>query len=392
MLEIFDVLGVFRRPLSAESVMEAAIERTGLSDFGEVELKEPLSVLLPSLEKEADLRRFGRVAARWDTMRYLMNLLLLREQEKKNPAIAAEPITAPIFITGLPRSGTTFMQNLLRQDSANGVVRCLDTLYPCPTPAEAGERRRIKVDRQLATFARLAPEFRKLYPISAESPQECTEITGHVFRSLRFDTTHHVPSYRRWLEQAGHVEAYRFHLKFLKYLQFSLGQGPQRWVLKCPDHVFALTAIRQFYPDAKFVFMHRDPTEVLASVARLTEVLRRPFSRHIDRRQIGEQVSQSWAEGASILVAADEEARLAPDAVFHLNFRRFIADPKSAVAALYERFGLELTPQTTDEVGRFIAAHPNGGYGRNPGRLEDYGLDAETERRRHRDYISRFGL
>ena len=137
----------------------------------------------------------------------------------------------------------------------------------------------------MRAFERLAPEFRGLHPLDATSPQECSEITAHVFRSLRFDTTYRIPTYRHWLDQASHVPAYRFHRRFLQHLQHQAPGG--RWVVKCPEHLFALDAIRAVYPDARLVFVHRDPVKVLLSVAKLTEVLRRPFTRRLDRREIG---------------------------------------------------------------------------------------------------------
>jgi len=388
-----DFLGIFNHPLSSAELMRLARRRTGLTDFGDAGCEEPLEVLVRSYEEEADLNPFGRMAARWDMVRFLTNLLLLRDAEKRHPEILDEPIVAPVFITGLPRSGTTFLHRLTCEDPANRTVLCWETIYPLAAPGVGSalpDDRPARVDRQLAGFARLAPDLASLHPINAQSPQECTEITGHVFRSLRFDTTHHVPSYRHWMDRAGHLEAYRFHARFLKHLQYRKGRG--RWILKCPDHVFALDALREVYPDACIVFMHRDPLEVLQSVARLTEVLRRPFTRRVDRGQIGQQVSERWGRGAAILVEAAEQSLRSPDATFHLDFRAFTENPAGSVAALYRRFGLTFTDDLAARLRCAVDEQPNGGYGRNEYRLGDYGLDAQTERRRFRDYREYFGL
>ncbi len=388
-----DGVGLFDRPWSAEELMRRAQRRTGLSDFGDSSFEEPLARLLRSYEEEANLSTFGRLAARWDALRFLSNLLILHEAEKRTPAILDQAIDRPIFITGLPRSGTSFLHSLLCQDRSNLVARCWETIYPYPLRegrTKESDRREDKVDRQLAGFARLAPEIRNLHPMTAASPQECTEITGHVFRSLRFDTTHSVPSYQRWLDDTGHLAAYWFHKRFLKHLQHR--KGPGRWVLKCPDHVFALDAVRSVYPDARFVFMHRDPVEVLPSVARLTETLRRPFTRRVNRLHIGRQVSERWARGAATLIEAAEISRETPDRVFHLNFRSFVKDPYAGVAALYQHFGLPFDHEVAARIEGFIADRPNGGYGRNRYRLDEYGLDAQVERQRYRDYVAYFGV
>jgi hypothetical protein len=388
-----DSLRLSGGPLSSADLIQSARRSVGLTDFGTTSLQDPLEVLLESYEREASLSVFGRLAARWDAVRFLSNLLLLREAEKRVPAILDQSIDRPIFITGLPRTGTTFLHNLLAQDQSNRVVRVWETIYPSPgqrSRAPRPDRRPRQVDRQLAMFRKLAPELESLYPMTAHSPQECTEITAHVFRSLRFDTTHAVPTYRRWLDDVGHNAAYQFHKRFLKHLQYWNGRG--HWVLKCPDHVFALDAIHDVYPDARFIFVHRNPLEVLPSVARLTDVLRRPFTRRIDRFEIGRQVGERWNNGAATLVRVAQEVRLAPDRALHLKFRDFVRGPFDSIAAIYSHFGLTLSPDASERIRRFAAERPDGGYGRHRTRLDEYGLDGQAKRRGYQDYAAYFGV
>ena len=271
-------LGLLSRPFSVERLIAAAERQTGLRAPDEA-LREPLKRLLESFIQEADLSCVGRAAVRWDTLRFLGNGLRLRAAEQQHPSIRAEPIDGPIFITGLPRSGTTFLHRLMLEDAQNRAPLVWETIYPI-AGADA-DSKRAQVNRQLRTFERLAPEFRGLHPLSADSPQECSEISAHVFRSYRFDSTFHVPSYRRWLDAEGSQEGYLFERRFLQHLQRAA--GPRRWVLKCPDHLFALRDLRVAFPDARVVFVHRDPVKVLLSLCKLTEVLRRPFSRTVDR-------------------------------------------------------------------------------------------------------------
>jgi len=387
-----DALGLFRRPLSVRELIAAAEDRTGLADLGDWDIEEPLNRLLDSYEREANLSAFGRLAARWDVVRFISNLLRLREEEKQHPAILDEPIERPIFITGLPRSGTSFLHELLCQDPSNLVVRHWETIYPCPITPKGNdiELRRRKVRGQIRSFERIAPEIRNLHPFEADSPQECTEITGHIFRGMRFDTTHHIPSYSRWLDGEDQVLAYRFHKRFLQHLQYRRGRG--RWMLKCPEHVFALDALRTVYPDARFVFTHRNPLPVLASVARLTEALRLPFTTRPDRRQIGAEVSERWAHGAAIMLAVAKAAADATEPALHVKFSSFVHDPATAIHALYRHFDLELDAQSAACIQQLIKQKPTGGNRRNTGLLEDYGLDAETERRRFGDYMAYFGI
>lgn len=382
----------WRRPPGAERLIDEAMRRTGLRDFGDVPFERPLRILLEACREEAELSLFGGAAIRWDTVRFLANLLRLRDEEKRAPELLDEPIDAPLVIAGLPRSGTTFLHGLLIEDPANLVPRVWQLIFPYPAPRDrdGADRRQQRVARQLRMFRMLAPQFRRLHPIEASSPQECSEITAHIFASLRFDTTYHVPSYRRWLDGAGHLDAYRFHKRFLQHLQHQRNAGG-RWVLKCPDHIFALAALRAVYPDANLVFVHRDPVAVLASVARLTEVLRRPFSRRVDRFAVGREDSDRWLAATELMIEAADEKHFARP-IFHVCYPELVADPAGTVAALYRHFGRVLDPAATARIRCRVAANPHGGYGRRRAQLEDYGLDPAGEHRRYARYMARFGI
>jgi hypothetical protein len=389
---INDVLAVRREPLGADALIARARRRTGLVDFGDTPFEESLRHFLRACCEEGDLTLFGRLATRWDALRFLSNLLRLREEEKWAPQILDQPIERPIFIAGLPRSGTTFLHTLLAQDPTNLVPRVWQLIYPYPLQESRTGRdpRPGRVARQLRLFGVVAPEFRRMHPIDADSPQECSEITAHVFASLRFDTTYHIPGYRRWLDATGHLDAYRFHKRLLQHLQHQTADGGQ-WVLKCPDHIFALAALRTVYPDAGIVFVHRDPLAVLASVARLTEVLRRPFTRHIDKLEIGRQDSDRWLAATELMIATTEDPTFAQP-VFQIHHQHLVTDPLGTVGALYCHFGRSLGSVATDRISRLVAAKPNGGYGAHRSRLEEYGLDPALEGERYARYMQHFEI
>jgi hypothetical protein len=376
-------------PLSATKLITRAQRRMNLVDFGPTQFQEPLEKLLRACREEAELSLLGRFVTRWDAMRFLSNLLRLREEERRAPEILGERIERPIFIAGLPRSGTTFLHSLLTEDDTNLVPRIWQLIHPYPLGNGVDQRPR-RVARQLRMFGLLAPEFRRMHPIDASSPQECSEITAHVFASLRFDTTYHVPSYRRWLDETGHLDAYRFHKRFLQHLQHQAGVSGH-WVLKCPDHIFALDALRAVYPDAGVVFVHRDPLAVLPSVTRLTEVLRRPFARHIDKIEIGRQDSDRWLAATELMTAAADEDRF-EEPILHIHHLNLVSDPLETVATLYRHFGRTLDAPTAARISRLVEAKPNGGYGTRRSRLEEYGLDPMTERDRYARYVERFGI
>ncbi|WP_158930744.1 sulfotransferase [Acidisphaera sp. S103] len=388
---VADSLGLLDGPLDADPLIQIARKQTGLSDFGDTAFIDPLTRLLEACSRESALGIVGRSATKWDIVRFLSNLLLIQDAATQCPEMTDEPIRQPIFITGLPRSGTTFLHRLMLTDPPNRAPTVWETIYPSPI-AGTRDQRIARVARQLRAFEWLAPEFRALHPMEATSPQECSEITAHVFRSLRFDTNYHIPSYRNWLDAdvVRNLPGYRFHQRFLQFLQFQDRTRP-RWVLKCPEHLFALHAIRSVYPDARLVFVHRDPVKVLLSQAKLTEVLRRPFTHRLDPRTLGPDESRRWLDGTQRMMTVGDDAGF-PEPVCHVHHMDLISDPIHTVETVYQHFGLTSTPAMAAAIRTYVTAKPRGGYGEHSYRFEDHGLDEQAERAKFRPYMVRFGV
>ena len=390
------ILGLLGRPMDADALLHRASRETGLTDFGDEIFLEPLRTFLASCSSEAALGLVGEAATRWDVTRFLVNLLRMREAERQDGAIVRERIRQPIFITGLPRSGTTFLHRMMMADVRNRAPLVWQTIHPYPdlgVRPGAADRRIARVSRGLRLFEFLAPEFRALHPLDATSPQECSEINAHVFRSMRFDSNYHVPSYRHWLDAdvERHLPAYRFHNRFLQHLQQRAPDAGSQWVLKCPEHLFALRAIKAVYPDARMVFVHRDPVKVLLSVAKLTEVLRRPFSRHVDPRAVGRDESARWLDGARRMMEVGNDAGFA-EPVCHVHHIDLVTDPVSTVDQVYRHFGMALDEPSVAAMGSYVVERLKGGYGPRDYRFEDHGLNAAEEREKFLPYMLQFGI
>jgi hypothetical protein len=162
----------------------------------------------------------------------------------------------------------------------------------------------------------------------------------------------------------------------------------RRWILKSPDHVFALNDIRAVYPDARFVFVHRDPVRVMGSVARLTEVLRRPFTRSIDLAEIGRHVSSCWVDGAEHMIRAAD----GPDEILHLSYRQVMADPIDAARAVLRHADLELSPQAAAGMREWLRRTPQNGSSPRRYDLKMFGLEPRALRAQFARYTQRFGV
>lgn len=355
--------------------------------------REGLERLTDSIAQETRLSLFGRISVRYDLTRLARNAEAIRRMHAADAAVGREDVRAPVFIMGLPRSGTTFLHTLFGFDPEVLVPRVWQTLYPAARPAGFDRTRSKaarKTDRQLEMFAGMAPEFPAIHPIDGDSPQECSEITAHVFHSLRFDTTFRVPSYTAWHDTQDDTPSFAFHKLWLQAMQH--GTGARFWALKCPEHIFSVQAILATYPDARFVVVHRDPVHVFASVAHMTEVLRRPFLHGIDAQEIGRQVTERWIDGARRLVDFDRSGGVAAARLVNIHYEALTADPIGAVREIYERFGERFSPAAEAAMQGHLAAAPRGGYGRNRYRLADFGINPEGLRPDFAPYMDYFGI
>lgn len=379
--------------LDERTLVAAARRRARCSDFGEPAVHEPLSRLLQSLETEAQLNLMGRIAAREDLTRILANRLSLERDRQLHPEIAAEEIRRPLVIAGLPRSGSTLLYNLLAQDPANRVPLNWETMYPSPPPERATHEtdpRSARAERQIRWFGRLQPEFRKIHPVAARLPEECVVILSHSFMSFQFSSMYFVPSYQSWLDQQDLRPAYDFHRRFLQHLQWRC-RG-ERWVLKAPPHLPALDALFAVYPDAGLILTHRDPLEVVASVASLHTVLRRAFSNAVEAAAVGPEVSQMLANDIVRGTQALDRGCVPPGRVLDVWYTDLLRDPLASVRRIYAHFDLPLRPEVEARMRSLPLEASQDRNGRHQYSLEEFGLDAETERRRYRSYCERFGL
>src|SRR5688572_6599960 len=227
-------LGVDTPALDTDSLHRAAYRRAGSTDYGSWDFAEPLERLLKSYRDEAALTTLGRITVRELIVSLLDNLLRMEAERAANLEIERQRIAAPVFIVGLPRTGTTHLHGIISEDPANRAPLTWEVMYPAASrSADEVARARSQTDARLGWADRLAPEFMRIHPIAADLPQECIAITAQVFMSIQFHTTHDVPSYQDWLESASQRLAFDFHHRFLQHQQ-AKGAGAicGRWVLK----------------------------------------------------------------------------------------------------------------------------------------------------------------
>jgi hypothetical protein len=376
--------------LDVDGLRRAAFRRAGSEDFGDWSFEEPLSRLVESYCTEADLTTLGRVTVRELLVSLLENLLLLETERVRNPRVEQQRVTAPVFIVGLPRTGTTHLHGLMSQDPANRAPSTWEVMYPATRSSQPGaiERARARTLNRLGWAKRLAPDFMRIHPIAPDLPQECIAIGAQVFMSIQFHTTHNVPSYEDWFERTSQDLGYGFHHRFLQHLQAE--RPGTRWVLKAPGHLFGLEALLKRYPDARIVQTHRDPLRVVASMASHATVLRRAFSDNADPEQIAADWTGRWARALDTFLAVRDRA---PAAQFlDVNYDDIERSPLATIERVYDFLGWPLSAAARGAMEGFLAANPKNKHGVHRYTLEQYGLDRNAEIKRFRRYCERFQI
>ncbi len=375
------LLGPFTRvpaltpKLDVESLLRAARKSTGLDDFGDPAFRAPLEKLTRAVEEEAALHPVGRFITRTRLVSALSTRARLESLLQKNPQIAGEPIARPIVIIGLPRTGTTLLHRLLASDPRIRALRSWEALMPVPLDGANERARRIAAaERAERALKYMAPDFFAVHPIDAHGPEEDILLLDLAFLSTVAESTMRVPSFAAWLEDQDQGPAYRYLKRVLQALQWLPDSSSRKrgWVLKTPHHLEWLDALDAVFPDALFVWTHRDPVEVVPSFCSMIAHGRGVFSDAVDPHEIG----RGWIKKGARMMnrALDSRARLGESRFVDIRYKQFVKDPIAAVRTIEERAGLSLTDEAEKALRATLTVEVQHKHGVHKYDLEDFGL------------------
>ncbi|HUC06385.1 MAG TPA: sulfotransferase [Acidimicrobiales bacterium] len=375
--------------LAAEALIEAARLQTGLDDFGGDTFREGLVRLTDALEREAQLSALGEEILRSRLSGALTNRLRVTETFRRHPEIAEQRVEAPIFIIGLPRTGTTALSNLLHADPHIRSLRLWESSSPTPPPekdTEDTDPRIAETEAGLALMDQAFPRMKSLYFQTPTGPTECQDLLGMEFRTSHFDGMATVPSYIRWVIDCDMTPAYAMHRKALQLLQWHC--PPTLWHLKTPVHMLALPALHRAYPDARFIWTHRDPAEVMGSVCSLIAYTRSWVSDQ-PPKGIGAEQTHIWH--TALGRAMDFRARAGGSRFADVSFRELNRDPVGTVDACYRELGIAMGDDSRAAISSWASGHRPGHAGTHEFDLAQFDLDVEGVRSDFADYLERFG-
>lgn len=380
------------RSFVAEELMAEAVFRAGHDDWHDDSFREPLEVVVGSLEHEAGLHLVGRWRAREVLVRALENRLRLTAALAEDPGIEQETVAAPLVVTGSPRAGTSIMHQLLSLPPGTRAPLAWEYWSPAPVPSpdHDDDPRLPLADRDVRLSAALAPMFDGMHEQGARIPREDASAMLVDLRSDVLGTHYGVPSYRAWLASCDMGTAYAWHRRVLQVLQRRY--PARRWVTKWPTHVSHLPLLLATYPDARVVVCHRDPLAMLSSVTSLTATLRWAHAHEVDYQAVARDQADVFAAQCDRLVEADRAGSVAPDRIAHVRFSDFMADQAATVAGVHARLGLPFEAEDEQRIHDHLAARPRGRLGGHQHTATQMGLDLDALRERFREYQEHFGI
>jgi hypothetical protein len=362
--------------LDADSLEADARASTGLSDFGDGSHREGLERLTASMNTEADLTDEGEAMLRIRLAGALASRLRVEDTYRAHPEIDDQQIEGPVFVIGLPRTGTTALSQLVAADPQFRSLRLWESSDPCPPPESATERtdpRIAQTETGLQMMNEMFPLMASMHHEEATGPTECQDLLGMSFRTVHFDGFARVPSYLAWVTRCDMGATYRYHRRVLRLLQWHC--PPRLWHLKTPVHMFALDSLLAAYPDAKFLWSHRDPAKVLGSVCNLIHYTRSWASDRDDSLELGAEQLGRWSE--AITRAMDFRSRVGADRFADLAWADLQVDPVGALASAYEQIGLGFSERSREAVTRWAGDHQPGSHGQHSYDLAQFGLEVD---------------
>jgi len=376
---------------SAPELIAEAQSRTGLWNFGEGDFETGLSRLVSALRREAHLNDLGRAIWKNRLLGLLEQRLRVEDWYARHPEIEDQEVPEPIFIVGLPRTGTTALSHLLAQDPALRSLRVWESAEPTPPPdarTQQQDPRIARAEAQLSALHRLSPRLAAMHEDTPTGPTEHQDLLGMSFRTNHFLGMAWIPSYGAWWHGCDMQGAYRYHRRVLKLLQWRC--PPTHWQLKSPSDSFALDAIAAVYPDARFVMTHRDPATVLASVCSLMATVQEMTGERPPAEELGARELAAWVLAIERTLRLRDQ--LGEERFGDLHFHQLLGDPMRAIESTYAGLGIRLSEAARVRMHRQLRANPRGKHGTHDYLLSEWGLDPSGVRSAFDFYIRRCGV
>ena len=380
--------------IDRRSFMAEAERIAGADDWGDDGFEEAFNRFVDALNTEAELTPEGVERTRSHILKLLVGRLRLFADRKTYPDIAKEEVRTPLVVTGLGRSGTSYLNALIAADERNHAPLHWQVWSPSPPPRLPGADIRPSIEageRYITVEGWQDPEVRKTHDYTAFNACEDTLMEEYSFYVGSFGFFWNVPSFSAWLSGTDLSPGYRVQRKLMQALQY--GDKRDQWVVKGPLHVGQLSYLFGEFPDARVIVAHRDPVKSLASITSMLIAHRLQFGNPAP--EVGREDLLNVMEGNVRRVEDMLRHREDPAVdrqfvdVGYLDLER---DPLGQVAKVYAHHGLDFTPDARAAMERYVAENRKGKHGAHKYDIREMGLSVEEVRERFRFYTDLYDI
>ena len=299
-------------------------------------IQSRLDILISDYQNHSRLNDLGKFLVHKGLSKRLGIRLSMEMMSKNIPPFDQD---GPIFITGLPRSGTSFLFDLLH---AHSYLRSPFTWEIFQANSIAKNKlqiliKKIRTQIELISINRLVPQLAKIHPMHQSYPEECQLITAYDLKSISFVYSANLPNYLKFISGSSFESSFRVHKNFLNAL--STKEDEIMWLLKDPCHIDHIEEILNSYPKARFIFIHRNPKFSMPSISNLAYNLRLGYSDHVDPLLVGKQMLSYWQQASEKLLNSRE--LIPEDQMIDIKFDQLIDDPIKTVHCIFEKLSIK---------------------------------------------------
>lgn len=378
---------------AGDELHELVARELGTDDFGPGDYRPGLDVLLLSLDYDPHLTEQGRRIAWGEIYKALYARAHAFRQMKQTPGFDRHAITAPIVITGIPRTGTTALHKLMAVDPQFQGLQTWLIGTPMPRPPreqwENHPQFQLAVE-QLQRRHAAVPERRAAHLMVADEVDECCLVMRQGFVSNLWSCMWSAASYDLWCQTQSERHCYDHLYRVLQLI--GSNEPNKRWLLKNPGHIANLDLLFAVFPDAKVIQTHRDPAKAIPSLCAMlirNHDVVEDGRRDLRARLMGIREMEKWAKAIRDAEPVRQAHRSQVLDVIHSDFHR---EPMQTLETIYAFAGLELTPEVRAAMQQRIADDPERQHGAHRYDIADFGMTEAQIRERFGDYIERFDL
>ncbi|HET8933782.1 MAG TPA: sulfotransferase [Polyangiales bacterium] len=357
--------------MTADEILRAAQQATGLPDPDQSSWREGLELLLRDHAQAGVLTERGVSILTGRYTEALSARMRVDDYIRKHPRLLDAPVKRPVFILGMPRTGTTMVSYLLDADPQTRSLLKWEAYQGVPPAAAGALRSDPRCRAELAKdelIIRNNPKGAAQHFEAGDGPTECVHLLAQDFKSLMYAVLTTTPAYHDWMLFCDMSSAYAHRKRVLQVLQ---SHNPGRWALKMPSDALFIRTLFATFPDAKVIWTHRDPFAAFASSMSMRATSQTIFNKQTDRAYMRERFPLQLALHLARPLALSRER---PEAIHHVYYDDLMVDPLAQMQKVYRFLGDAWTPAAESGMRDWLAKNPRGRFGRHDYSLAEWGL------------------